>query len=69
MGKPRMPAVTTQERTELAAWRLLGEDLAPQLDAWLAAHGDFAPRELIQLQHALTDLRTARQPRGEAPQS
>lgn len=50
---------------ELRAWRLLGADLAPQLDRILAAQGDGVDRDLLRLQHALAELR-ALSPAGTA---
>lgn len=42
---------------ELKAWRLLGADLSPHLKRILAAQGEGYDRDLLRLQHLLTELR------------
>ena len=54
-GMPKAP-IRLPACPELAAWRLLGGDVAHLVEAVLAAQGDSASSELIQLQHRLAAL-------------
>jgi hypothetical protein len=58
--RPPVPAAAQPIRLpacpELAAWRVLGGDVAHLVEAVLAAQGDGASSELVQLQHRLVAL-------------
>ena len=55
VGLPKTP-IRLPACPELAAWRVLGGDVAHLVEAVLAAQGDSASSELIQLQHRLAAL-------------
>ena len=53
---PEISPLRLPDCPELAAWRVVGADVALLVEAVLAAQGDRASSELIHLQHQLAAL-------------